>query len=113
MDFSNADKLIKKLPDYFLADNADGINSSISLTISGETNQTWTIRIKDKKCSIENGEDQKAALALSASPENLTDILSGKLDPARAYMQGKVKFSGNLNLAFKFAKLFDIQAIRN
>ena len=113
MDISNADKLIKKLPDYFLADNSEGINSAISLTLSGEMNQTWTIRIKNKTCIIENGKDQNAALALAASPENLTEIISGKLDPARAFMQGKIKFSGNMNLAFRFAKLFDIQDFQN
>ena len=112
MDFSNPDNLIKRLPDYFLAENADGINSAITVSLIDESDQAWTIRIKDKKCTVEQGSDPNAALSLAASPESLKEIISGKLDPARAFMQGKIRFSGNMSLAMRFSKLFDVNALR-
>ena len=112
MDFHTLDNLIKQLPDYFLAENSEGINSAISVYLIGEINKAWTIRIKNKTCHIEEGSDPKASLSLTASPENIADIFSGKLDPTRAFMHGKLKFSGNINLAMRFSKLFDIQSLR-
>jgi putative sterol carrier protein len=34
--------------------------------------------------------------------------VTGKVNPMNAFMQGKVKLQGNLNLAMKFAEIFKL-----
>ena len=42
---------------------------------------------------------------LRLSPENLTKLLTGKLNPMSAVMMGKIKISGDMNVAMKLSKL--------
>ena len=50
-------------------------------------------------------EDRDTGCTLRLSPENLTKLLSGKLNPMTAVMMGKIKISGDMSIAMKLSKL--------
>ncbi|MBY6135604.1 SCP2 sterol-binding domain-containing protein [Nocardioides marinus] len=50
-------------------------------------------------------EDRDTDCTLRLSPENLTKLLTGKLNPATAVMMGKIKLSGDMGVALKLSKL--------
>ncbi|KIC10267.1 sterol carrier protein [Leisingera sp. ANG-M1] len=49
--------------------------------------------------------DRDADCTLRLSAENLTKLLSGKLNPMTAVMMGKIKISGDMSIAMKLSKL--------
>ncbi|MCE8005498.1 SCP2 sterol-binding domain-containing protein [Aestuariivita sp.] len=49
--------------------------------------------------------DQETDCTLSLSPENLSKLLMGKLNPMTAVMMGKIKISGNPAVAMKLGDL--------
>jgi putative sterol carrier protein len=98
--------LIPQIPTYFIPEKAVGINTVIQLSISGEEGGEWFVTIRDQQCRVDEGETPNPNFSLSASDQILYDLLNRKLDPVRAYMQGKVQFKGNISMAMKLAGLF-------
>jgi putative sterol carrier protein len=45
-------------------------------------------------------------MTLRADSQDYKDIILGKLDPMTAFMQQKVKLTGNLNMALGLTKYF-------
>ena len=46
------------------------------------------------------------AVRLTVSAEDWIAIIKGELDPGRAFMTGKLKFSGDMGLLMKFPQMF-------
>ena len=49
--------------------------------------------------------DDTASCTLSISPENMTKMMKGDLNPMMATMMGKLKISGDMGLAMKLQSL--------
>jgi putative sterol carrier protein len=47
-------------------------------------------------------------MTLTADSQDYKDIVTGRTKAMNAFMQGKVKLQGNLNLAMKFAEIFKL-----
>jgi putative sterol carrier protein len=64
--------------------------------------------IKDGAVQVEKGKHASPTMTLGADSQDYKDIVTGRLKPMNAFMQGKVKLQGNLNLAMKFAEVFKL-----
>lgn len=63
------------------------------------------INTKQGKGKIEfNGKD-KPAVTFIIKDADIIDLLTGKIEPQRAFFQGKVKIQGNMGLALKLTEL--------
>lgn len=92
----------------FQHDNALGMDFSVNLTISGETDQEWSLQIIEQKCIIKPGSLPDSDSQVSISEENLIRLITGDLNPAMALITGRIKLSGNQNGLLKLVPLFDI-----
>ena len=65
----------------------------------------WVINAKIGKGKVEyNGKD-KPDVIFTISDTDVVDFISGKLNPQKAFFQGKVKIQGNMGLAMKLPDL--------
>ena len=106
METSSFQDVVKMLPQAFQADKAGGINAVVYIHLTGASAGDWTLTIKDKQCSLVEGTPPSPRLTLTADSTNMMDILSGKMDGARAFMMGKLKVSGDMYLAQQLMNLF-------
>lgn len=90
----------------FLPEKAVGVDAVIQYHLTGEESGDYYITIRDGKCTAQEGIAQTARLTFSADGKEFRDILIGKIDGMMAFMQGKVKLTGDLNLAMKYTSLF-------
>jgi len=101
-------ELFDRMPSAFMPDKAGDMDAIIQFNLTGEEASDWFVTIKEKTCKVVEGVHDEPTMTLSADSQDYKDIVTGKLNAMNAFMQGKVKLQGNLNLAMKFAEIFKL-----
>jgi putative sterol carrier protein len=101
-------ELFERMPDAFLPDKAGDMDAVIQFNFSGEEASDWIVNIKDKACTVAEGIHESPTMTFAADSQDYKDIVTGKTNAMNAFMQGKVKLQGNLNLAMKFTEIFKL-----
>ena len=65
--------------------------------------------IKDGKCEVSKGTFATPKMTLTADSSDYVKIFTGEIDGMQAFMQGKLKLAGDLNLAMKLTQMFKIK----
>jgi putative sterol carrier protein len=100
---------MEKMPGAFLPDKAQGVNATIHFKFTGAEAGEWSAKISDGKCEVLQGAPAEAAtMTLSADSSDYVKLFTGELDGMQAFMQGKLKLGGDLNLALKMMQMFKI-----
>jgi len=94
------------LPEYFQADKAGNTTAKIQFDLSGDSGGQWWVSIADGKAETGQGSVENPNLTLIADAIDYVKITTGKMDPAAAYMQGKLKVKGDMGLAIRIPSLF-------
>jgi putative sterol carrier protein len=103
------EQLIKNHERAFQPDKAPGIDAIIQYHLTGDQGGDWIITLKDDVCKVTSGIAESPKMSLTADAQEFRDILLGKMDGMAAFMQGKLKLSGDLNLAMKLTSLFKMK----
>ena len=99
-------QIMEHMPEAFIVEKAAGVNAIIQCRFTGTEAGDWAITIHDSKCSVESGTKEKPQLTLTMDSQDYKDMVTGKLNAMTAFMQGKIKLSGDISLAMKFTNLF-------
>jgi putative sterol carrier protein len=92
----------------FVPEKAAGIDATIQLKLTGTQSGEWFITIKDNQCTFRPGAASAAKLIVTADSDNFMKIFTGQMVGMQAFMQGKIKIAGDMNLALKLMGLFKI-----
>ena len=98
--------LMSKMPGAFLPEKAVGLDAVIQFKFTGAEPGDWYATIKDGKCAVAQGEAPSPKMTLTANSADYLKIFTGELDGMQAFMQGKLKLGGDLNLAMKLMQMF-------
>ncbi len=90
----------------FRPDKAAGVEAVIQYKFTGDQAGDYIITIADGACKVAEGEAENPAMTLIADAEYFGDVLLGKEDGMKGFMQGKLKLAGDLNLAMKLTSFF-------
>lgn len=101
------DEVFTKFKDMFKDADVSKVKEHLAyqFNITGEGAGAFYAEVKDGKLSIEPYEyfDRDALFICSA--DNLFKIISGELDPVKAFTFGKLKVEGNIDKALKIKEL--------
>ena len=101
--------LMSKMPGAFLPEKAPGLDAVIQFKFSGAEPGEWYAVIKDDKVNVEKGAHESPNMTLTADSSDYIKIFTGELDGMQAFMEGKLKLAGDLNLAMKLTQMFKIR----
>lgn len=99
-------KLMELMPKAFLPEKATGVNTVVQYHLTGAEGGDWVIKIADGKCEVTPGVEANPAMTLTADAQDYKDIITGKANAMTAFMTGKLKLAGDLNLAMKLTSFF-------
>lgn len=103
------EQLMEKMPGAFLAEKAQGVDAVIQFKFTGAEAGEWFAAIKDGKVDVARGAHSSPKMTLTADSGDYVKIFTGELDGMQAFMQGKIKLAGDLNLAMKLMQMFKIK----
>jgi putative sterol carrier protein len=102
-------ELMEKMPGAFIPEKAQDVDAIIQFKFTGDEAGEWNATIKDGKVDVARGTHPSPKMTLTADSSDYVKIFTGELDGMQAFMQGKIKLAGDLNLAMKLMQMFKIR----
>ena len=102
-------EFMSRMSGAFQAEKAVGLDVIIQLKLTGAQASDYFVVIKDSKCTLTQGTAPAAKLTVTADSGDFMKIFTGQLDGTQAYMQGKLRLAGDMNLALKLLNLFKMK----
>ncbi len=81
------------------------LDLTLQFNISGDNGGKWVLRVKDQKAVIEEGTVDKPIIAIEMKDTNYVKLVNGDLSGQKAFMTGKLKFKGDMNVGIKLQEL--------
>jgi len=93
----------------FMPEKAAGLEAVIQYHLTGEEGGDYVITIEDDQCQVREGTVEDPTMTLTAEGRYFGDVLLGKEDGMKGFMNGKLQLAGDLNLAMKLTSFFKMK----
>ena len=100
------DEIMQRLPQAFDPTRAQGVKANVQFDFSSDGGKKYVVRIADGQCTSEEGEIANPDATLIASQATYQAVSEGRLNVATAFMTGKLKVKGNMQLLMRFQQIF-------
>jgi putative sterol carrier protein len=100
------EQLVRNHEKAFKPEVAEGVDAVIQYRLTGEEGGDWIVTIRDSKCTVAQGLAENPKMTMTADAKDFKDVLTGKANGMQYFMQGRLKLSGDLNLAMKLTTFF-------
>jgi putative sterol carrier protein len=98
-------ELFASLPERFRSERAGDLRATYVFELSGEDGGSWTVHVADGTLRVADGAGQGADVTIRASADDWMAIVEGRKDPQLAFLTGKLKVSGDLQLALRLREV--------
>lgn len=104
-----AREIITAMPSYFQPAEAADMVADVQFKLTGQEPGTYYLHIEKGQCTFNEGESANPRTTVQCKSEVWQEIIMGTLDPFQAFMQGKLQMSGDLGLAMRLQRLFQLK----
>ncbi len=100
------DEIMQRLPQVIDPDRARGVRGVVQFDFTSDGGQKYVVRITDGKCTTDVGEVANPDATLISSQAVYQAVAEGRMNVATAFMTGKLKVKGNMQLLMRFQQIF-------
>jgi pimeloyl-ACP methyl ester carboxylesterase/putative sterol carrier protein len=93
-----------RLAERFHPDEARGLDATFVIEVDGH--HPMTVHVRGERCLVSPGVSRVAGATLVASPTTWLDLVEGRVDGIAAFLAGRLRITGDLNLAARFETMF-------
>lgn len=83
----------------------ESVDGVFLFDLSGEGGGKWAVIVKEGQVEIEEDGTTPADVTIAMTTPDFIALSNGQLNPVAAFMQGKIKVSGNMALAMQMQSL--------
>jgi multimeric flavodoxin WrbA len=99
-------ELIQTMPLGFQPGAAGDLTADLQFEVSGEEKFTSHLKIANGRCTYHDGPADKPSLVIKTPADVWLKISGGELSGQKAFMEGRYKVEGDMNLLLKLNRLF-------
>ena len=92
----------------FMPEKSSGLDAIVQYHLTGDEGGDFIISIRNDKCSVREGVAENPVVTMTADGDYFRDLLLGKEDGMKGFLEGKLVLTGNLKLAMKLTSLFNM-----
>lgn len=102
----NAADIFNQMVKEFQPDKAGNLHAKFLFHLTGEEGGDWVVVVANRQCTVTPGTIEKPDVTIGMVAADFVKMVRGELQPVVAFMQGKIKLQGDMNLAMKVQELF-------
>jgi len=99
------EQLMQSLAGRVRPEKVTGWNGVFHFTFDGANKPSWTMRVQDGRCQVDEGHHGDADCTLKTKEKTFIGIQTGTVNPEAAFMMGKIRVT-NLPLMIRFVQAF-------
>ena len=100
------EQIMQRLPEAFDPAQAKGVTAKVQFDFTSDGGKQYVVTIADGACSVDEGTTTQPDATLISSQATYEAVAAGRLNAATAFMTGKLKVKGNMQLLLKFQQMF-------
>jgi putative sterol carrier protein len=104
--FVSPAEIFAAMPGGFISERAAGLTAVIQFDLTGEGGGQWHATIAEQQLQVAQGTAALPTMTLTMAAGDYVAMTNGDLSPMTAFMQGKIKVAGDMQLALKMQNLF-------
>lgn len=112
MEADQLTRLMKQMEESFIPEKAEGMRGMFQCRIGGVENGDWLMTVGDLKCQITPGTADQPRATLEITNDDLENLLTGKLDPMKAFFSGRIDLKGDVSSVIKLLSMFRLNPDR-
>jgi len=103
-----AREIIAAMPVHFQPAEAADLAADIQFKLTGQEPGNYYLHIENGQCTFNEGESTRPRTTVHCKTEVWLAIITGTLDPFQAFMQGNLQMHGDMGLAMRLQRLFQV-----
>jgi putative sterol carrier protein len=100
------EEIMQRLPGAFDPSRAQGLKANVQFDFTSDGGKKYVVRIVDGQCAVQEGELANPTATVITSQATYQAVAEGRLNVATAFMTGKLKVKGDLQLLMRFQQIF-------
>jgi len=98
--------IFAEMTQAFQPEKAGDLQAVFQFNLSGEEGGDWAVTVANRTCTVTEGQAEKPDVTIGMNATDFVKMVNGKLQPVVAFMQGRIKLQGDMDLAMKVQELF-------